>query len=53
MTNEKKTIYARAYVELYELISNLTEQERENLRWASINSPNLAVKFYVLPRSRS
>lgn len=26
---------------------NLTEQERENLRWASINSPNLAVKFYV------
>ena len=26
---------------------NLTEQERNNLRWASINSPNLAVKFYV------
>lgn len=25
----------------------LTEQERESLRWATINSPTLAVKFYV------
>lgn len=26
---------------------NLTDEERSALRWASINSPNLAVKFYV------
>lgn len=26
---------------------NLTDTERNALRWASINSPNLAVKFYV------
>ena len=26
---------------------NLTETEREALRWATINSPNLTVKFYV------
>lgn len=26
---------------------NLTEEERNALRWASINSPNLTVKFYV------
>ena len=26
---------------------NLTEEERNALRWATINSPNLAVKFYV------
>lgn len=26
---------------------NLTEEERELLRWATINSPNLVVKFYV------
>ncbi len=26
---------------------NLTEDEREALRWATINSPNLTVKFYV------
>ena len=26
---------------------NLTDAERNNIRWASINSPNLAVKFYV------
>lgn len=26
---------------------NLTDEERNSLRWASINSPNLAVKFYV------
>lgn len=25
----------------------LTDEERNNLRWASINSPNLTVKFYV------
>lgn len=31
MTNEKKTIYAKAYVELYELIKNLTEQERAKI----------------------
>lgn len=26
---------------------NLTDAERNNLRWATINSPNLTVKFYV------
>ena len=26
---------------------NLTDEERNALRWASINSPNLTVKFYV------
>lgn len=26
---------------------NLTDEERNNLRWATINSPNLTVKFYV------
>lgn len=26
---------------------NLTDEERNSIRWASINSPNLAVKFYV------
>ena len=25
----------------------LTEQERENLRWATINSPTLTVRFYI------
>jgi hypothetical protein len=26
---------------------NLTDEERNSIRWASINSPNLTVKFYV------
>lgn len=45
-----QTVYA-AYRDISKTGSsytfNLTDEERNALRWASINSPNLAVKFYV------
>lgn len=31
MTNEKKLLYAKAYVELYELIKNLTEEDKSKI----------------------
>lgn len=51
IANEAGTVVYADYRDISKTGSSytfeLTDQERNNLRWATINSPNLTVKFYV------